>query len=224
LELVSFPSGSAHLAVSLDRLPDLASAEAVLEGAQKIGPGETARRAAERPASAAMALPSAAEVTAVYNTVLAQHNASLTAQAFTDLQQNEIGALYPEAQRLAVQLCNTVEYRLENDDAYQTLDDAGRLAVARRWGLVYIYDPAETPDPDDDNAANTTLPARHPYLRKVNLASYAIHPMNYLCVPRMCWGTESFLIYVAWPTDAMDAFFGEEYLLPRRRGLEPPTL
>ena len=106
-----------------------------------------------------MALASAAEVTALYTAIKAQHEARRTAQAFTDLQQNELGALYLDAQRLAVQICNTVEYRLENDDAYATLDAPGRRAIARRWGLVYIYDPTETPDPDDTNAANTTLPS-----------------------------------------------------------------
>lgn len=105
-----------------------------------------------------MALPSAAEVTGLYQTVKAQRDASVTAQAFTDLQKNELAALYPEAQRLAVQLCNTVEFRLENDDAYQHLAAAGRRAIARRWGVVYIYEPNEIPDPDDTNAANTTLP------------------------------------------------------------------
>ena len=152
--------GRAHYGreVNAQKLPALGSALEVLEYAGKIGPGEATRRAAEGPTSVAMALPSAAEVTAIYNTVKAQHDASLTAQAFTDLQQNELAALYPEAQRLAVQICNTVEYHLENDDTYQHLDAAGRRAIARRWGVVYIYDSNETPDPGDENAANTTLP------------------------------------------------------------------
>jgi hypothetical protein len=144
--------------VSVEKLPDLRSALEVIELAGKIGPGELARRAAEGANSVAMALPSAAEVTAIYTAVKAQHDASLTAQAFTDLQQNELAFLYPDAQRLAVQLCNTVEYHLENDDAYALLDASGRRAIARRWGLVYIYDSNETPDPGDTNAANTTLP------------------------------------------------------------------
>ena len=59
---------------------------------------------------------------------------------------------------LAAQLCNTVECRLENDDAYAHLNATGRRAIARRWGVVYIYGVGETPDPGDDNAANTMLP------------------------------------------------------------------
>ena len=104
-----------------------------------------------------MALPSASEVGNLYATVRSQYEASQIAQAHTDQQHNEVGALYPAAQRLAVQICNTVEYRLENDDAYQTLDAPGRRNIARRWGVVYIYDSTETPDPGDTNAANTTL-------------------------------------------------------------------
>ena len=144
--------------MNAQKVPALSSAAEVIEAAGKIGPGELARRTAEGANSVAMALPSAAEVTAIYTPVKAQHEASLTAQAFTDLQQNELAALYPEAQRLAVQICNTVEYHLENDDAYQHLDAAGRRNIARRWGVVYIYESNETPDPGDDNAANTTLP------------------------------------------------------------------
>ena len=138
--------------VGATALPDLSTAAAVLEAAAKIGPGETKRAAAEGAHSIAMALPSAVEVAAIYATVNAQYIASQQAQAFTDQQQNELATLYPAAQRLAVTLCNTVEYHLENDPAYATLDDAGRRAIATRWGVVYIFDdgtvvPTPTPTP-----------------------------------------------------------------------------
>ena len=153
------PGGRAYYGseITADKVPELSSSVQVFEAARQIGPGETARRAKEGATSTAMALPSAAEVTAIYTSTKALHDSSLTAQAATDLEQNELAALYPDAQRLAVQLCNTVEYRLENDDAYRHLNDAGRRAIARRWGVVYIYDASETPDPGDNNAANTTL-------------------------------------------------------------------
>jgi len=144
--------------VASHALPDLRSAADLLESASKIGPGEIARRAAEGAESIAMALPSAAEVAALYTDVKARHEASQAAQAFTDLRQNELAALYPEAQRLAVKICNAVEYRLENDDAYQHLTAAGRRAIARRWGVVYIYSAGETPDPGDPDAGNTPPP------------------------------------------------------------------
>jgi len=144
--------------VGATKVPDLSTAIEVLEYAGKIGPGEAARRTAGGASSVAMALPSAAEVTAIYRSVKTQYDASETAKAFTDLQQNELAAIYPDAQRLAAQICNTVEFRLENSDAYAHLNAAGRRAIARRWGVVYIYEADEPPDPGDTNAANTTLP------------------------------------------------------------------
>jgi hypothetical protein len=139
-------------------LPDLTTATAVLTAASKIAPGEAKRQTAEAAAFRAMALPSAAEVTAVYAEVEPLHRQSEVAQAFTAQQQNELSALYPAAQKLAVAICNTVEYHLENDDQYTHLDAPARRRLARIWGVVYIYEPNETPDESDPNAANTTLP------------------------------------------------------------------
>jgi hypothetical protein len=109
-----------------------------------------------------MALPSAAEVAAVHAEVAALHSQSEVAQTFTAQQQNELAALYPEAQKLAVAICNTVEYRLENDDPDEHLDAPARRRIARLWGVVYIYDQSETPDPGDTTATTTTLPGPGP--------------------------------------------------------------
>lgn len=136
--------------VSATTLPDLSSITAVLEAAGKIAPGEAKRATAEGAAFVPMALPSAAQVAAVYADVNAQYLASQQAQAFTDQQQNELAAIYPAAQKLAVSICNTVEFNLSERD---TLDDAGRRVIATRWGVVYIYDdgtpatPAPVPTP-----------------------------------------------------------------------------
>ncbi len=138
-------------------LPDLTSAETVLTAASKIAPGETQRQAKEGAAFVPMALPSAAEVAAVHTQVAELHRQSDIAQAFTALQQNELSALYPEAQKLAVAICNTVEYHLENDEQYAHLDAPARRRLARIWGVVYIYEPNEAPDEGDTNAVNTTL-------------------------------------------------------------------
>jgi hypothetical protein len=139
-------------------LPDLTSATAVLEAAAKIAPGEAKRQAAEGTKYVAMALPSATEVAAVHAEVADLQSKSQVAQAFTALQHNELAAIYPDAQKLAVAICNTVEYHLENDEAYAHLDAPARRRLARLWGVVYIYDQSETPDEGDTNAANTTLP------------------------------------------------------------------
>jgi hypothetical protein len=152
--------------VSATTLPDLSTATAVLNAAAKIGTGEAERATAEGAAYKAMANPAAAEVAALYATVKAEYDASQAAQAFTDQQQNELAALYPDAQKLAVQICNTVEYTLENDEAYATLDAAGRRAIAVRWGVVYLYEnattvPAPTPAPTPA-ATPTSTPAPKP--------------------------------------------------------------
>jgi hypothetical protein len=122
--------------VSATTLPDLSTASAVLEAAAKIGPGEAKRAAAEGAGYKPMARPSADEVAALHATVKAEYDASQSAQAFTDQQQNELAALYPDAQKLAVSICNTVEYNLgERED----LDDAGppqhRHPLGRRLPL-----------------------------------------------------------------------------------------
>jgi hypothetical protein len=141
--------------VSSNSLPDLRAASDVLEAAAKIGPGEAKRQAAEGAKYVAMALPGAAEVAAIYAEVNTQYKASQQAQAFTDLQQNELAAIYPAAQKLAVSICNTVEFNLgERDD----LDDAGRRNIAVLWGVVYIYDDG-TPDTPAPVPTLPTAPA-----------------------------------------------------------------
>ena len=143
--------------VSTGTLPDLSSAASVLDAASKIAPGETKRKEKEGAGFIAMALPSAQEVAAVHAEVAALHSQSQVAQAFTARQQNELAAFYPEAQKLATAICNTVEYRLENDDASAHLDPSARRRIARLWGVVYLYDQSETPDEGDTAAGNTTL-------------------------------------------------------------------
>jgi len=140
--------------ITASTLPNLTSIAAVLEAGKAIVEGEPKRAAAEGASHVPMALPSAAEVAAIYNAVKAQADASDRAKAFTDQQQNELALIYPEAQKLAVSICNTVEFNLGERDG---LDAAGQRAIARKWGVVYIYDSNETPDPGDENAANTTL-------------------------------------------------------------------
>lgn len=118
-------------------IPALATTADVLAAAAQIVSGEPARAAAEGAAHIPMAMPSAAEVQAVHDQTAAAHAASETAKQNTDTQQGELAALYPEAQRLAVSLINTIEYQLgERPD----LDAPGRRRIARAWGVVYIND------------------------------------------------------------------------------------
>jgi len=152
--------GRAHYGrdVGNGTLPELSTHSAVLEAARQIAPGEAARLAAEGAAAIPMALPSAAQVATLLAQVELEATASQKAQAFTDQRQNEVSTLYPEAQRLAVSLCNTIEFNLSECAIEEGLDTAGQRRIARDWGVVYIYDANETPDEGDPNAANTTLP------------------------------------------------------------------
>jgi hypothetical protein len=98
-----------------------------------------------------MGFPSAAEVASVFADAKLKRAAAETAKLATDTEQNELAALYPDAQRLAVSIINHIEFNLnERHD----LDAPGRRRIARAWGVVYINDdgtlnedPQDTPPP-----------------------------------------------------------------------------
>lgn len=128
--------------ISAGSIPDLTTYDAVKDAAENIVIGEAARQTAEGPAYVPMALPSAAEVATLrtqFRTLRAQ---SQQAQVDTEREREEVGALYAEAQALAVDICDTVEFFYRKDP-----DAASRRAKAARWGVVYIYDQGETPEP-----------------------------------------------------------------------------
>ena len=162
--------------VSASAIPDLSTHDAVAEAAEAIIAGEAARAAAEgHPATydsglkmdsgvrfdsivgyVPMALPSAAEVAAVlakYQTLADESDAT---QTNTDQQREELSALYDEAQALAVDICDTVEFFYRKDP-----DASSRRTKAARWGVVYIYDPSE-PQPPPTPATASTTPATPP--------------------------------------------------------------
>ena len=121
--------------VTATALPDLSSIANVIDAAAKIDPGEAARKTAEGAKHVPMALPSAVEVATIHAEALAKRAASEAAKLFTDTQEGELAAIYPEAQKLAVSLINTVEFNLgERED----LDDSGQRRIARVWGVVYV--------------------------------------------------------------------------------------
>jgi hypothetical protein len=151
--------------INATAIPDLSTYDAVLEAADAIVSGEAARAAAEAggvPTYGAgiqygsgvryssgnepptpfvpMALPSAAEVAAVrdqFRTVRAQ---AQQAEAATNREQEELSAYYAEAQALAVDICDTVEFFYRKDP-----DASSRRAKCAAWGVVYIYDDGEQP-------------------------------------------------------------------------------
>ena len=72
------------------------------------------------------------------------------AEVKTNREQEEAKALYPEAQELAVDICDTAEYFYRKDP-----EPSSRRAKCRRWGVVYIYDTNEPIDPGDTTGQTT---------------------------------------------------------------------
>ncbi len=121
--------------VNATTIPDLSTLDAVIAAAEAIVKGEADRQTAEAAAYKPMELPYAAEVAAVLSDAKQKRAAAETAKLATDTEQNELAALYSEAQRLAVSLINHIEFNLEER---HDLDAPGRRRIARAWGVVYI--------------------------------------------------------------------------------------
>ena len=128
--------------VSASAVPDLSTYDAVADAAQKIVDGEAARKTAEAAGFRPMALPTAAEVAAQLAAFTAARNLAQQAQVKTDRERADVTALYPQAQALAVDLCDTVEFFYRKEP-----DPATFRAKCSRWGVVYFYEPNVTPAP-----------------------------------------------------------------------------
>ena len=128
--------------VSATAIPDLSTFDAVGEEAGNIVTGEVARKTAEGAGHIPMALPSAAEVDALRTQFSTLGDQSEQAQVHTDKQREELQAIYPEAQTLAVDICDTVEFFYRKDP-----DDSSRRVKCSRWGVVYVYDQPAAPAP-----------------------------------------------------------------------------
>ena len=75
---------------------------------------------------------------------------SETSRQHTDTQREELQALYPEAQALAADICDTVEFFYRHD-----LEPSSRRTKSRRWGVVYFYEPHEPRDEGDPSGPGT---------------------------------------------------------------------
>ncbi len=105
-------------------IPDLSNQTAVMEAAAHVP----------------MALPSAAEVAALRTQFLTLFNQRDQALVKTDREREELMALYTEAQILAVDICDTVEFFFRKDT-----NDGSRRTKCERWGVVYHFEPGEQP-------------------------------------------------------------------------------
>ena len=147
--------------INATSIPNLVSYSALVEAAEKVVSGEAARAAAEAAPTfdsgatldsglhwdgtyVAMSLPSAAEVGEKLNEFKLLRAQSLAAFRRTDLEREEAMALYPEAQALAVDLCEQVEFFFRKDP-----EPSSRRVKCARWGVSYVYDDGteEPPSP-----------------------------------------------------------------------------
>ena len=147
-------------------LPSLVSYEEVLNEANNIVTGEAARAAAEAGGVAhfddgstydsgvtyapdgstgpaphvPMSNPSAAEVAVVRDRFKALRDEVKLAENQLNIEQEEAMALYDEAQALAVDICDTVEFFYREDS-----DASSRHAKCAYRGVVYVYEDGENP-------------------------------------------------------------------------------
>jgi hypothetical protein len=133
--------------INASTIPDLTNYDAVQQAAQHIVDGEAARDVAENSAFVAMTSPSAAEVGAVLAQFKTLRSQSIQAQTQTDREREDVSTLYPEAQALAEDICDTVEFFYRKDP-----DASSRRAKAGRWGVVYIFDVNEPGAPPAPSA------------------------------------------------------------------------
>lgn len=124
-------------------IPDLDTYAAVLAAADKIDTGETQRLLDEGSSQVPMAQPSADQVRTARTAFRNALDNSNAAQARTDEEREDVTPLYTEAQALAVDLMDTVEFFYRADK-----DPASFRHKCRRWGVVYFFEDHETPDPE----------------------------------------------------------------------------
>lgn len=141
--------------INATTIPALGDYQTVADAAERIVSGETARKTAEGAAYVPMALPSAVEVGALGTQFSAVRALSQTAQATTDRQRDELSAVYAEAQVLAVDICETVEFFYRKEP-----ESATRRAKCQRWGLVFLYEGAQTAEPQPTPPTPAPAPAQ----------------------------------------------------------------
>jgi len=129
--------------VSAGSIPDLSSYDAVADAAAKVVSGEAARATAEAAHFVPMAMPAASEVGAQLSAFTTARQSAQQAITKTDRERDDVTALYPTAQALAVDLCETIEFFYRKDP-----DPASRRSKCKRWGVVYFYETNEPQDPE----------------------------------------------------------------------------
>jgi hypothetical protein len=129
--------------VELGLLPPLSSYEEVEEAAEAIVAGETARATAEGAQHLPMSMPRASDVSSLLQASRSARTTAGVAMGLTNREREEVQTLYPAAQELAVDVCDTVEFFFRRDPL-----PGSRRTKCKRWGVVYLYAPGEPADPE----------------------------------------------------------------------------
>lgn len=137
------------------RIPDLSTYEDIALAADNVRKGEADRLTAEGANFIPMAMPGAAEVEVARVQFKTELDLSKLADVTLDREEEEAGALYPEAQALAVDIAQQVEHFHRKDP-----NDASRRQKCTRWGVVYVFEPNEpgAPPPVTPPPANPPAP------------------------------------------------------------------
>ena len=137
------------------RIPDLSTYEDIATAAENVKQGEADRLTAEGASFIPMAMPGAAEVEVARVQFKTELDLSKLADATLDREEEEAGALNPEAQALAVDIAQQVEHFYRKDT-----NDASRRQKCTRWGVVYVFEPNEpgAPPPVTPPPANPPAP------------------------------------------------------------------
>ena len=131
-------------------LPDLSTYAAVQTAIDAIVRGEASRFTEEGAAYVAMSHPSAGECGGLLSGFRELLRTSEASRQNTDTQREELQALYPEAQVVAADICDTVEFFCRHD-----LEPGSRRTKCRRWGVIYTYEPNEPRDEGDPTGPGT---------------------------------------------------------------------
>jgi hypothetical protein len=123
-------------------IPTFGSYDDADEGAVTIVEGETNRQTAEGVNFKPMALPSADDVRVLQEDFAGLRNQAQTAGTQSNQEQEEVGALFDQARALVIEVWDTVEFFFRHD-----LDPGSRRDKCAEWGVVYVGDPGETPEP-----------------------------------------------------------------------------
>jgi hypothetical protein len=135
------PSGRAvyDLSVNEETVPSLASEADLLLWADRIIKGD-ARRVANF-SEPAMAMPSAADVSAALATYETELNLQTAAKDSLESEQSDVNKLRPEADQLIRDVWDEVEFALRQ------FESSTLRRRAREWGVYYALRPGEPEEP-----------------------------------------------------------------------------